>query len=97
MAENNNLDRIRGDALKRIEKSERQIKGALLGAALFEGLFLLVFLLAMERGNRTHLLLLIATVGGYTVIVLGLVVLGLHGNRNTARILKAIELLEGNQ
>lgn len=96
MAENSKLDRIRGDALNRIEKSERQIKWALLGAGLFEGLFLLVFLLAMERGNRTHLLLLIATVGGYTVIVLGLVVLGLHGNRNTARVLKAIELLEGD-
>ena len=96
MAEANHLDRIRGDALKRIEKSERQIKWALFGAIMFEGLFLLVFLLAMERGNRTHLLLLIATVGGYTIIVLGLVVLGLHGNRNTARILKAIELLAGN-
>lgn len=94
MADTKQLDRIRGDALLRIEKSERQIKWALLGAGLFEGLFLLVFLLAMEQGNRTHLLLLIATVGGYTVIVLGLVVLGLHGNRNTARILKAIELRE---
>ena len=94
MAENINLDRVRGDALQRIEKSERQIKWALLGAGLFEGLFLLVFLLAMERGNRTQLLLLIATVGGYTIVVLGLVVLGLHGNRNTARLLKAIELLE---
>ncbi len=97
MAENANLDRVRGDALNRIKKSERQIKWALFGAFIFEGLFLLVFLLAMERGNRTHLLLLISTVGGYTVIVLGLLVLGLYGNRNAARILKAIELLEGQK
>lgn len=93
MAENINLDRVRGVALNRIDKSERQIKWALFGAFVFEGLFLLVFLLAMERSNRTHLLLLIATVGGYTIIVLGLVILGLFSNRNTARILKAIELL----
>ena len=97
MADNSNLDRVRGDALHRIEKSERQIKWALVGAFVFEGLFLLVFLWAMERSNRTHLLLLISTVGGYTIIVLGLIVLGLYSNRNTARILKAIELLEGQK
>ncbi len=45
------------------------LKWAIVGAA--EGLFLLVFLLAMERGNRMQLLLLIALVGGYTIIVLG--------------------------
>jgi Na+/proline symporter len=97
MAENINLDRIRGNALNRIEKSERQIKWILFGAFVFEGLFFLVFLLAMERGNRTHWLLLISTVGGYTIIVFGLVILGLFSNRNTARILKAIELIEGQK
>jgi hypothetical protein len=94
MSDKNNLDRVRADALARIERTERQFKGAILGAAVFEFLFLAAFLFSMEQGNRTHLLLLISTVGGYTVIVLGLFVLGIHSNRNTARILKAIELLE---
>jgi Na+/proline symporter len=93
MAEKN-LDHIRGAALDRIEKSERQFKLALFGALLFECLFMVTFLLAMERGNRTHQLLLIGTVGGYTVIVLGLIVLGTYVNRCTARVLKAIELTE---
>jgi Na+/proline symporter len=90
MAEKN-LNHIRGAALDRIEKSERQFKWALVVAALFEGLFLVTLLLAMERGNRTHLLLVIATIGSYTVIVLGLIVLGTYVNRCTARVLKAIE------
>lgn len=90
MAERN-LDRVRTAALDRIEKSARQFKWALAGAALFEGLFLVTLLLAMERGNRTHLLLVIATVGSYTVIVLGLIVLGAYVNRCTVRVLKAIE------
>ena len=92
MAENN-LNRVRGAALDRIDKSARQFKWALLGAVLFECLFLVTLLLAMDRSNRTHWLLVIATVGSYTVIVLGMVVLGTYVNRCTARILKALELL----
>jgi hypothetical protein len=88
-----NLDQVRRAALDRIEKSERHFKGALVAAAIVEGLFLVTFLLAMERGNRTHLLLLVGTVGSYTVIVLGLIVLGTYVNQSTARILKAIELM----
>jgi hypothetical protein len=88
-----NLDQVRHAALDRIEKSERHFKVALVAAAIVEGLFLVTFLLAMERGNRTHLLLLVGTVGSYTVIVLGLIVLGTYVNQSTARILKAIELM----
>ncbi len=91
MAEKN-LNDIRGAALDRIEKSERQFKWALFGAGVFEGLFLVTMLLAMERDNRTHWLFFIGIVGSYTVIVLGLVVLGTYVNRCTARVLKAIEL-----
>lgn len=87
------LDHIRGAALDRIEKSERQFKWALLGASLVECLFLVTLLFAIERGNRTHWLLMIASVGSYTVIVLGLVVLGTYVNRCTARVLKAIEMV----
>lgn len=88
-----NLNYVRGAALDRIEKSERHMKWALFGAAIFECLFLVTMLWAMERGNRTHLLLLVATIGSYTVIALGLIVLGAYVNRCTARVLKAIELV----
>ena len=92
MAEKN-LDHVRTAALNRIEKTERQFKWAMVGAVLFEGLFLVTFLLAMERDNRMHVLLLIGTVGSYTVVILGLIVLGTFVNRCTARLLRAIELI----
>jgi len=94
MSEPANLNRVRSGALDRIERSERNFKLAFYTAVIWEGLFLAAFLFGMERHNRTHLLLLIATVGSYTTIVLGLVALGAHVSRNTQRLLKAIELIE---
>lgn len=93
MAENVNLDEVRGAALERIERSERNFKLALYSAVAFEMLFLVAFMLAADFSNRLHVLLIIATVGGYTIVVLGLVVLGAHMSRGVLRILKAVELL----
>ena len=74
---------------------ERNFKLAFFGGVAFEALFLVVLLLAADLSNRTHVLLLVATVGGYTVVVLGLVALGAHVSRGFARVLKAVELLKG--
>jgi hypothetical protein len=93
MAGNVNLDEVRGAALERIERSERNFKLALYSALIFEVLFLVAFMLAADFSNRMHVLLLIATVGGYTIVVLGLVVLGAHMSRGVLRVLKAVELL----
>ena len=95
MSERIDLNAVRAEALARVERGERNFKLAFFGALVFEALFLVVFLLAADFSNRTHVLLLIATVGGYTVIVLGLVVLGAHVSRGVARVLKAIEMLKG--
>ncbi|HWW76237.1 MAG TPA: hypothetical protein VNZ44_12620 [Pyrinomonadaceae bacterium] len=95
MSERIDLNAVRAEALARVERGERNFKLAFFGALVFEALFLVVFLLAADFSNRTHVLLLIATVGGYTVVVLGLVVLGAHVSRGVARILKAVELLKG--
>ena len=92
MSDNVNLERIRGAALDRINHSERNFKLAFCAAAMFEGLFLAAFLLLMDHHNRLHLLLLIATVGGYSVVILGLVALGAYVNRCVLRVLKALEL-----
>jgi len=94
MSESVDLDAVRGEALARIERGERNFKLAFLAAVVFEALFLVVFVLAADFSNRTHLLLLIATVGGYTVVVLGLLTLGAHVSRVAARLLKAVELLD---
>ena len=95
MSERIDLNAVRAEALARVERGERNFKRAFFGALVFEALFLVVFLLAADFSNRTHVLLLIATVGGYTVVVLGLVVLGAHVSRGVARILKAVEMLKG--
>ena len=94
MSERVNLDAVRGEALARIERGERNFKLAFFAAVVFEALFLAAFLLAADFSNRTHLLLLIATVGGYTVVVLGLFTLGAHVSRSAARVLRAVEMLD---
>ncbi len=94
MSERADLDAVRGEALRRIERGERNFKLAFYVAAVWEALFLVAFVLAADFSNRTHLLLLIATVGSYSLVVIGLMALGAHVNRATLRVLKAIELLK---
>jgi hypothetical protein len=87
-----NLDKIRGAALDQIERSEKNYKLAFFAAALLEALFLLAYVLLMDVSNRLHLLVLIASIGIYSIIGLGLVALGAHVTRQTQMILKAIAL-----
>jgi hypothetical protein len=95
MSENaTNLDGVRSEILARINRSERNFKLAFLAAAALEALFLVSFLLVADLSNRMHLLLLIATVGSYSIVVLGLVAMGAHINRSVLRVLKAIESLK---
>jgi hypothetical protein len=89
----NDLDMIRTTAINRIERSARNYRLAFFAAVAFEGLFLAAFLAAADLKNPLHVLLLLATVGSYTIIVLGLVALGAYLNHGTLRVLKAVELL----
>lgn len=92
MSDKINFEQIRSQALERIDRSERNFKLAFYAAVMVEGLFLVAFLLLMEFNNRTHVLLLIAAVGIYTIVVLGLVALGAHFNRGVLRVLKAFDM-----
>lgn len=94
MAEKNHLNGVRGKALDRIDKSRRNYRLAFATAAVLETLFVIGFLLLADLHNRTHLLLLIATMATYTIVVAALFALGAHVSRNTQIVLKAIELLE---
>jgi len=94
MAETNHLNSIRGKALDRIDKSQRNYRLAFITAALLETLFVVGFLLLADLHNRTHLLLLIATMATYMILVAALFALGAHVSRNTQTVLKAVELLE---
>jgi hypothetical protein len=96
MSANINLDKIRGAALDKVERSEKNYKMAFFAAAMLEAMFLLGFILLMDVSNRLHLLVLIASIGIYSIIGLGLVALGAHVTRNTQMILKAITLSDKN-
>jgi len=95
MSEIANLERVRTAALAHVEKSEKRFKLALFIAGLLELVFLVSFVLVMDRSNKLHVMLFFSTVGIYTLIWMGLIVLGTHINVNTQRILKAIELTRG--
>lgn len=94
MSDRINLDEVRTSALDRIERSERNFKLTIYIATLWEALFLGAFIFAADFSERLHLLLLIATVGSYSMVVLGIVALGAYMNRSLLRVVKAVELLK---
>ncbi len=94
MAQDVDLDGVRAAAMARIDRSERNFRLAFIGAGIVESAFIVSFLLLADLSNRLHLLLLISTVSGYSIVVLGLMALGAHINRCVARVLKAVELLQ---
>lgn len=90
------INEIRANTLNLIERNERNYKLAYIGAGFVEALFLAAFLLLADFSNRIHVLLLITTITVYTVLAFGLVALGLHVNRNTLRVLNALETIGKN-
>lgn len=94
MSDRTNIDGIRSATLDQIERARRNQTLALCAFAVFEAFFLVVLLLIIEPGNKLHLLLLISTVGSYTVVMFSLGVLGAWLNRQMLRNLKAIELMK---
>jgi len=88
------INEIRSNTLNLIERNERNYKFSFIGAAFVEMLFIVAFLLLADFSNRVHVLLFIASFSVYTILIFGLIALGLHVNRNTLRVLSAIELLE---
>jgi hypothetical protein len=90
------INEIRANTLSLIERNERNYKYVFVGAALIEALFFAAFLLLADFSNRIHLLLLIMTVTVYTILAFGLIALGLHVNRNTLRVLNALEASRKN-
>jgi len=92
----NKINEIRANTLNLIERNERNYKYVFTGAALIELLFFAAFLLLADFSNRVHVLLLITTITVYTILAFGLIALGLHVNRNTLRVLNALETIGKN-
>lgn len=89
------IDEARSSALDRIDRMEKNFKLVFFFAALVELAFLVSFLLLADLANRGHVLLLISTIAIYTIIVLGLVALGVMMRKNTLLILQGLESLQG--
>ena len=88
------LDEVRNATLKQIDANERRYKIAFVGAAAVEAAFLGLFLVLADLTNRGHVLLLVTAVAIYTIVAFGLIAVGLHVNRNTLRVIRAIEALD---
>jgi len=93
MAENR-LNEIRGKALDRVEKSERNLKLGIVAFLILDTAFFIVFLLVMDFSNKLHVLIFMASGGFYMLLLIGLIVLGLLIRRDTQLLLRAIDLLE---
>lgn len=79
------------NVLDRVEQHARNVRLAIIGAAMFEGLLLIVGLALIDWKDRTQVLLLLFTILTYTVVALGLVALGAHVSRVGARVVAAID------
>lgn len=90
----NHLNEIRGKALDRVEKSERNLKLGVISFAILDTAFFIVFLLVMDFSNKLHILIFMASGGFYMLLLVGLIVLGLQVKRDTQLVLRAIDLLE---
>jgi len=87
------LDNIRLSVLDRMERGDRLVKGAIIGAAVVEGLLLAVALFIADFSNPLHRLVFILSILTYSVIACGSIALGGHISRSTGRVLVALESL----
>ena len=86
-----NIDAIRATALAKIDRAETIFKLSLFGAVLFEGLFLAGILYFADFKDPLHRLILCCTGIIYMPVILGLMALGAHVNRNTLRVLARLD------
>jgi hypothetical protein len=87
----NDLDQMRAKALEQMDRAQRNFKLAFFGAVIFEGLFTLGILYFIDFKNPLHLLIACCTGVIYMPVILGLVALGAHVNRNTLRVLARLD------
>jgi hypothetical protein len=85
------LDEIRAGALNRMERSDRTVKFALLGALLVEGILIWSALSIIDWNDRLHRLVFILFMLSYMVMVLGMIALGAHVSRGFARLLAVLD------
>jgi ABC-type protease/lipase transport system fused ATPase/permease subunit len=71
--------------LDRIERAQRIFKLALFAGALIEMLLIGALLYMVDLSDRVQALIFVSSVGGYTLLALGLVMLASHVERALLR------------
>ena len=84
------LDEIREQTMARVQRSERWFKGLVIASGCTEVLGLVALLWVADFGDRTHVLILVATIMVYWVLALWTWALAAHASMNAQRILRAI-------
>ena len=75
--------------IDRIERSRRTFNFAVAGAAVLELLLIVTMLMLVNFADKTQALIFVGTLGSYTLLVLGLVMLALHIDRV---LLRAVQI-----
>ena len=91
MTQGNRLDAIQAGVLDRMERAEKLVRSAVIGAALIEAGLFAIALYLVDWKDPVQRLMFIFSVLTYTIIALGLVALGGHVTKSAARILAAME------
>src|SRR5512141_1127895 len=88
------LDQIRAGVLDRMEKAERNARLSIIAAAVSETVLFVGAFMIVDFANHLERLIFVLFMLSYTTIAFGLVAVGAHVSRNTARILSTLEAAE---
>ncbi len=91
MTQASRLDSIQAGVLDRMERAEKLVRAAVIGAAMLEAGLFAIALYLVDWGDRVQTLMFIFAVLSYTIIALGLLALGAHVTKTGARILAAMD------
>lgn len=85
------LEKLRANALAKMDVAQRWFKASIIGALLFESMFTIGIIYFADVHDRTHMLIVCVAGLIYMPVVLGLVALGAHMNRCTLRVLARLD------
>ncbi len=91
MTQSGRLDAIQAGVLDRMERAEKLVRAAVIGAAVIEAGLFAIALYLVDWSDPVQRLMFIFSVLSYTIIALGLLALGGHVTKTGARILAAME------
>jgi hypothetical protein len=85
------LDEIRATVLDQMERSDRNVRLAVYGAAALELVLFAVAIVMVDWSARLERLAFVFSVLTYTIVALGLAALGAHVTRTAGRIVIALD------